>query len=429
MSVAIVVTIVLIVLILLRVPVAFAIFGSAILGLLMLGGVSSVVSVFEVIPLSASSSIALTAVPLFIFMAYLVLESGALDALFSSARILVGRIRGGTGIAAVAAGAGFASVSGSSTASAATLAKTSTGAMIDEGYSPRLATGAVASAGTLAAVIPPSVLLIFYGITAETNIGKTMLAGLVPGVIMALALGFTVWLMAVRGHAPKGTPFSWSEKLKSIVGLLPVLFLFLIVVAAIFFGVTTATEAAAVGCLGGLVLMVLRGRMSVDALRRAVAGTVTNSAMILAIVVAAKTFGHVLAEARVTPALVDAIGSMTVAPIVVLLLIMAVYLVMGFFMDQMAIIALTVPITLPLVTELGYDPIWFGVMVILLAEIGLITPPLGINAFVASRVSGVKLETVFLGSIPFIVAMLVVVLLILFFPEIALFVPETASAQ
>jgi C4-dicarboxylate transporter DctM subunit len=425
--IALVVTVILLILILLRLPVPFAILGSALVGMLLLGGPSAVVSVFQTIPLSAAGGFSLSAVPLFILMAHLILASGALDSLFASARVLVGRLHGGTGIAAVLAGSGFASVSGSSTASAATLAYTSTSAMLKQGYSERLATGAIASAGTLAAVIPPSVLLIFYAVTAETNVAQTLMAGLVPGVLMAIALMATVYILARRGHAPAGEATSWGEKLRSFGGLVPILVIFLLVVGTVFLGVMTPTESAALGCVGGFVLMVVYRKVSWEALRKAVGGSLTSSAMILSIVVAADVFGHVLAETRVTEAIIATVGALPVAPVLILLGIVLVYLVLGFFMDQMAIIALTVPVTLPLVTELGYDPIWFGVVVILAAEIGLITPPLGLNAFVTARVSRVRLETVFLGSVPFIVAMLVVVALVFAFPAVALLLPEFMS--
>ena len=357
-------------------------------------------------------------------MAHFVLASGALTSLFESARVLVGRVRGGTGIAAVLAGAGFASVSGSSTASAATLAHTSTGEMIRQGYSPRLATGAVASAGTLAAMIPPSILLIFYAITAETSVGQTLLAGLVPGLLMAATLCAVVYILALRGQAPAADGSTMREKARALAGLLPVGVLFVLVVGAVFFGITTATEAAAVGALGALGLMVVYRKATWKNIRESLVGTVTSSAMIMVIIVGAHVFGHFLAESRVTPAVVEAVGEWQVPSVLIMLGVVFVYLILGFFMDQMAIIALTVPVTLPLVEALGYDPIWFGIVVILVAEVGLVTPPLGLNAFVTARASRIPLETVFLGAVPFIIGMLVVVALIFSFPQLALFVPE-----
>ena len=422
--IVLVITLLLLALILLRVPVAFAILIAGLVGMVAIDGFSAAFAVIQVIPISASGKFSLSAIPLFILMAHFVLASGALASLFESARVLVGRVRGGTGIAAVLAGAGFASVSGSSTASAATLAHTSTGEMIRQGYSPRLATGAVASAGTLAAMIPPSILLIFYAITAETSVGQTLLAGLVPGLLMAAALCTVVYILALRGQAPAADGSTMREKIRALAGLLPVGVLFILVVGAVFFGITTATEAAAVGALGALGLMVVYRKATWKNIRESLVGTVTSSAMIMVIIVGAHVFGHFLAESRVTPAVVEAVGAWEVSPVLIMLGVVFVYLILGFFMDQMAIIALTVPVTLPLVEALGYDPIWFGIVVILVAEIGLVTPPLGLNAFVTARASRIPLETVFLGAVPFIIGMLVVVALIFVFPQLALFVPE-----
>lgn len=415
------VTLLLLALILVRVPIPFAILTAAGVGLLWVGGWSNLIGVFEIIPMSSIGSNSLAAVPLFILMAHLVLKSGVLESLFVSANTIIGRVRGGTGIAAVLAGAGFAAVSGSSTAAAATLAHTSTEKMLRQGYSQRLAGGTVASAGTLAAMIPPSILLVFYAITAETSVGKTLLAGVVPGILMAFALALTVWIMGLLGHAPSTSPTTWTSKLKAVSGILPIAFLFAIVVGTVFLGIATATEAAALGCLGGLALMFWTKTASLANLRSAVLGSVSSSAMILSIVFAAHVFGIFLTETRVTPTFVGFVGSLSIAPIAVIIIFAFIYLVLGFFMDQMAIIALTVPITLPVVESLGFDPIWFGVIVILLAEIGLITPPLGLNAYVVARAANIRVETVFIGSAPFILAMLIVTILVFTVPGLALF--------
>lgn len=418
--IAFIISVILLILILIRVPIPFAILGAAGIGLLWVGGIPNLIGVFEVIPMNSVGSNSLAAIPLFIFMAHLVLKSGVLASLFTSASTIIGRVRGGTGIAAVLAGAGFAAVSGSSTAAAATLAHTSTETMQRQGYSQRLASGTVASAGTLAAMIPPSILLVFYAITAETSVGKTLLAGVIPGIAMSIGLALTVWIMGLRGHAPATSATSWSAKLAAITGLLPIIFLFLVVVGTVFLGIATATEAAALGCLGGFLLMLWKRTVNRANLRAAVVGTVSSSAMILSIVFAAHVFGIFLTQTRVTPRVTEYVESLPLPAIVIVIIFAFVYLVLGFFMDQMAIIALTVPVTLPVVEALGFDPIWFGVIVILLAEVGLITPPLGLNAFVVARASNIRVETVFMGSVPFIIAMLIVTALIFVFPDLSL---------
>lgn len=423
--IALIISLLLVALILLRVPVAFAILSAGILGLIWTTDLGSTLGVLQTVPQSAVASNALAAIPLFILMAQFVLHSGALNSLFDSARTIIGRTRGGTAYAAVGAGAVFAAVSGSSTASAATLAHTSVDKMTEQGYDRRLSAGVVASAGTLAAMIPPSILLIFYAITAETPVGDTLIAGLVPGLLVAVSLATTVGIIIkVRsGSAPLGSATTWAEKLRSLRGLLPILLLFFVVVGLVFLGVTTATEAAAVGAIGGLILMLTRRRFNWANFKEAVAESVSSSVMILTIVMAAHVFGHFIVETGVTPVLADWISALPVAPIVIVALIAFGYLILGFFMDQMAIISLTVPVTLPIIELLGFDPIWFGIVVILLAEIGLITPPLGLNVFVVSRAARMPLEAVFAGSMPFVFSILAVAVLLFVIPDLVTFLP------
>lgn len=415
--------------ILLRVRIGFAILFSGVLGLLLLLGPAGTLGVLETIPQSALSKNSLAAIPLFVLMAQFIMHSGALDSLFASAKTLLGRLPGGTAFAAAGAGAVFASVSGSSTAAAATLAHTSTGQLIAQGYDRRLSAGVVAAAGTLAAMVPPSVLLVFYAITAETGVGPTLIAGILPGLLVALALAVTVGvIITVRKEAaPRGEASSWGEKGRSLTGLLPIMFLFALVVGLVFLGVTTATEAAALGALGGLILMALKGRMTWRNIKASLTEAVGTSVMILFIVLAAHVFGHFIVESGVTPKIVEAISGLPLSPLAIVAVIALGYLILGFFMDQMAIIALTVPVTLPVVEALGFDPIWFGILVILLAEIGLITPPLGLNVFVVAKTSRLSVESVFMGAVPFAIAIFLVGILLFFFPEIALFLPSQMS--
>ncbi|WP_432789335.1 TRAP transporter large permease [Brevibacterium sp. K11IcPPYGO002] len=420
------ITALLLALILLRIPIAFAILISGIVGLFALGGPADVIGVLMTIPQSAVSNNSLAAIPLFILMAQFVLHSGALSSLFDSAKVLVGRMRGGTAHAAVGAGAIFAAVSGSSTAAAATLAHTSTGELIRQGYDKRLSAGVVAAAGTLAAMIPPSVLLIFYAITAEAGVGPTLIAGIIPGLLVAAALVITITILITlrTSSAPRGEASTGHEKFRSLAGLLPIAALFILVVGLVFLGVTTATEAAAVGCLGALGLMLGKKKLTWANLTKSFAEALSSSIMILTIIMAAHVFGHFITESQVTPHLVDSLSALPIAPIVIVAIIAVGYLILGFFMDQMAIIALTVPVTLPVVTELGFDPIWFGIVVILLAEIGLITPPLGLNVFVVAQAARMPVEDVFRGSIPFVFAILAVGVLLFAFPQIVLTLPE-----
>lgn len=423
---ALLLLVVLIALILLRVPVAFAILAAGLLGLLVQFSSEGVVGIMETIPLVSVQSLSLTAIPLFILMAHFMLLSGMMDSLFTTARTWFGRLPGGTGVASVAAGVGFASVSGSSTASAATLAQTTSKQMIREGYQPTTATGIVASVGTLAGMIPPSVVLVFYAVTANANVGDMIIAGLVPGLIIAAALLFTMYLPSLFGKAklPAGNATSWSSKVKSLLQALPIFVIFIVVVGIIFFGIATPTESAAIGALAAFVYAVIRGKATLRGILHAIIDTVKSSAMIFAIVIAAHVFGYAFAKTGSTGVVVEWVSGLPVAPIVIMLILLALYVVLGFFMDQLAIIALTVPIVLPLVVALGYDPIWFGIFVVLMGEIGLITPPLGLNVFVVARSARRDTTEVFRGATPYAVAMVIVAIVFILWPEIVLWLPN-----
>ena len=424
---ALAIVVLLLVLILIRVPVSFAILGAGIIGLFAVGGFGVVDGVMQTVPATSVMSYSLSAVPLFILMAHLLMLSGLLDSLFDAARAIVGRIRGGTAVASIGAGTAFASVSGSSTAAAATLAQTSTLKMIDEDYSPKTASGLVAVVGTLAAMIPPSIILVFYAITAEVSVGDVLIAGALPGVIIACALVVMLYVTMLRDPeaAPSGQPSTWAEKGRALGTAAPLALVFLAVVGSIYLGWATPTEAAALGSVAAMILVIARGRFSLAGVGHTLVETTKSTAMIFAIIIGAHVFGHFLTETKVTPTLVAWIGDLTLPAFVIMLCIGIVYVVLGFFMDQIAIIALTVPVVLPLVVELGYDPIWFGVFMVLLAEVGLVTPPMGLNVFVVARSAGRRVEEVFRGAFPYVIAMLAVALLFLIFPGIVLWIPET----
>lgn len=415
-------TLLMLALILLRVPVSFAVLSVGIVGLLSLGSMQETIGVLSTAAPTSVMSYTLSAAPLFIFMAHLILLSGLADSIFDAARTCVGRVRGGTAVASVAAGTAFAAVSGSSTASAATLASTSTTQMIREGYDPRTASGLVAVVGTLAAMIPPSVILVFYAITAEVSVGDTIVAAVIPGLCIAAILVVTLYIVLAfnPGAAPSGEASSMKEKARAIVPALPIIILFGAVVGSIYAGIATPTEAAAVGALAAFLLAVMRGKATISGLRHVLVETVHTSAMIFAIIVGAHVFGHFLTDTKVTPAMVEWIGGLGLPAVVVMLCIGLVYVVLGFFMDQIAIIALTVPVMLPVVLELGYDPIWFGIFVVLLAEVGLVTPPMGLNVFVVARAAERPAEEVFRGAMPFAGAMLCMALVLLLWPGLAL---------
>lgn len=418
----------LIALILIRVPVSFAILGSGLVGLVLQLSVGAAGGVLEIVPISSVQSQSMTAIPLFILMAHFMLASGLMDSLFDAGRALFGRLPGGTGVATTMAGVGFAAVSGSSTASAATLAKTTSGRMIDEGYKPSTATGMVASVGTLAGMIPPSVILVFYAVTAEASVGDVIIAGLVPGLIIAAAFLIVMYTPILRNptSVPKGERSSVPEKFHHLALASPIVLVFGAVVGLIYFGVVTPTESAAIGCLVAFLLVCVTRKFTWESIWHAFVETVKSSAMIFAIVIAAHVFGTAFAYTKIASDMVTWVGNLAVPPFVVMLIILVIYVILGFFMDQIAIIALTVPIMLPVVEALGYDAVWFGVFVVLMGEIGLITPPLGINAFVVARTAGRDTVEVFRGAFPYAVAMVIVGVGFLIWPEIVMWLPEAS---
>lgn len=416
----------LIVLIVFRVPVSFAIFAAAIVGLTALGGVNLAIHTLETSPFAAVRSNSLSAVPLFILMAQLILISGLLDSLFDASRALVGRLPGGTAIASVGAGTAFAAVSGSSTAAAATLAQTSSVRMMKEGYSKETATGLVAVVGTLAAMIPPSIILVFYAITAETNVGDVLIAGFFPGLLVSISLMITMYIGFARNRAaaPKGSSYTWKSKLSLLAKSSPLFLVFIAVVGSIFFGIATPTEAATLGVIAAGILVITKGRWKRNLVHHALIDTVKTTAMIFAIIMSAHVLGNFLTETKITPRIVSSVEGSHLSPFLVMCLIGLLYVVLGFFMDQIAIIALTVPVTLPIIEALGYDPVWFGIFIVLLAETGMVTPPMGLNVFVVAKSVQLNPMIVFRGAFPDVIAMLAIALLILIWPEIVLWVPN-----
>lgn len=419
----------LLVLLLIRVPVGFAIGIAGGAGLLLYGGLPALEGYLETTPHTTASAYSLSPIPLFILMAQFVLRSGMAGSLFDSARTWVGRTPAGLGVATTLSGAVFAAISGSSTAAAATLASTSVPEMTRRGYDARLANGLVAVVGTLAAMIPPSIILVFYAVVAEESVGQVLIAGFVPGALVVVALVVTTLLIVWRRPelAPRGDRSTIATKVRTLTAVGPVVVLFLLVTVSIYLGVASPTEAAALGAAGAFVLGVTWGRLDRAGILTAARETLSSTAMILLIIVSAHVFGYVLTLSRVTDAVVDTIAAIPAPAVVIFLGIAVIYLVLGAFMDQMAILALTVPIVLPVVEELGYDPVWFGVMVVLLAEIGLVSPPLGLNVFIVSRSTGLRTEEVFRGVVPFVVALLVLVLVFTFVPDLVLWLPETMS--
>ncbi|MBZ8132372.1 TRAP transporter large permease [Afifella sp. IM 167] len=424
-------TIFLIALLAIGMPVGFSLAVAGTCGLYFLGGTDFILGFLETAPLAAVGSYELITIPMFLLMAEFVILSGIATELFACIATWVGRMPGGLAIATALTGAGFGAISGSSTAAAATLSATSIPAMLEHGYDSKLACGVVAISGTLAMLIPPSVALVLYGLVGDVAIGELLIAGIVPGALVALTIIATVLILIALDpqRAPDLRRSSLSEKLRSLRVAGPMALLFLMVTGVIYTGIATPTEAAGIGAFGAFMLALLYGRLTPRSLLTALTRATSTTCMVIMIIIGANIFGYFLTLTRATQDIITYVGDLPVEPWVILAAVLAVYLVLGCIMDQIAIILLTVPIVLPLMRSLGFDPVWFGVLVVLTAEVGMVTPPIGMNAFVVSRFTGRPLEEVFIGAAPHVVAHLLLIVLFVVFPQIILWLPSTMMTR
>jgi tripartite ATP-independent transporter DctM subunit len=407
-------------------PVGFAMAFAGVVGLLTTGGLPVLAGILETTPLTSASTYELITIPMFLLMAEFVLLSGVADDLFRAAAAWVGRVPGGLGMATALAGAGFGAICGTSTASAATLSSTSLPAMLKQGYEPGMAAGVVAISGTLAMLIPPAVALVIFGLLAEVNIGKLLMAGIVPGVLVTLTIMITVYILAWQdpSRAPSAPPVPLREKVRLLRVVGPMLLLLMAVSGAIYTGLATPTEASAIGATGGLVLAAAKGRLTPRSLGRALFKAAYGTCMISLILLGAHIFGYFMALTQVTQDLVAWVGSLPTSRWVIVGLLLVGYIILGSFMDQIAILVLTVPIVLPLIKSLGFDPLWFGVVKIVTAEVGMITPPIGLNCFIVSRYSGRPVGEVFRGTFPHFLAHIVIIAILVAFPGLSLWLPS-----
>ncbi len=410
-----------------RMPVAFVM---AVLGALGFGYLVSWQSSFYVLAkdfYGIFSAYSLTVVPLFIFMGQVTYHAGISRRLFDTAYKIAGQLPGGLAMATVGACAGFAAICGSTNASAATMATVAVPEMRRYGYSLGLATGTVAAGGGLGILIPPSVVFIIYGILTQQSIGKLFAAGVLPGLLLSLVFVATIyfWVRLKPEAAPRGPKTTVKEKVRALTGVIETLILFLLVMGGLFMGFFTPTEAGAVGAGGAVVLGFARRRLTFEALMQALTESTRISCMVLVIVAGATIFGRFLAASTIPFTLATWVSELNLPRAVVMAFIIFAYLIGGCVIDGLALILLTIPIFYPVVISMGYDPIWFGVIIVLVGQMGTITPPVGINVYVVNGViKDVPLETIFKGAFPFLLALIICTLLLIPYPEIALFLPN-----
>jgi tripartite ATP-independent transporter DctM subunit len=415
---------VLLILIFLRVPIAFAM---ALVGFVGFGeyiNYHAALSMISQVASETGMSYGLSVVPLFILMGNFVTEAGLSKELYTASYAFLGHRKGGLAMATIVACGGFSAVCGSSLATAATMSKVAMPSMRKFGYADSLATGSIAAGGTLGILIPPSVILIIYGIMTETDIGKLFAAGVLPGL-----LGICCYLGAVYVATkinpqigPPGVRVPWPERFKTLKGVWGVLVLFFIVMGGIYAGIFTPTEAAGIGATGAFFFILGRGRLTVSLLKTVLISTATTTAMIFTILIGALIFANFVNVVGMPFALADFVLSWDVSPLLVVLILMAIYVVLGCVLESLSMIMLTVPVFYPMMEALGFDLIWFGIVVVCITEISLITPPIGLNVFVLKAVlPDVKLTTIFKGVTPFWMADIVRLTLIVLFPAISLF--------
>ena len=412
---------------LLRMPVAFVMAFVGFIGFAYLGGVESALAILAQDVSETLSSYPLSVIPMFILMGSFAYASGISERLYKTCYTWVGEFRGGLTVATVMACSGFAAISGSTAATAATMGKIALPEMKKYGYDDELATGTVASAGTLGILIPPSTVLIVYGILTEESIGKLFVAGILPGLMLTLLFVLTVMILCLRNPelGPPGPKTSLMEKIKSLSGIIEAVILFALTIGGLFLGWFSPTQAGAIGASGALVIGMVRRKLTFEKLADSARDALRTSCMVLFIITGATVFGHFLAISNIPYALADWVGNLPIPPLAVMGVMICIYFIGGFFMDSMALIVVTVPIFFPIVTRLGFDPIWFGVIIVLVGEMGVITPPVGVNVFVIKGIApDVPLHKIFRGIFPFLIALIIMTALITFFPIIATLLPS-----
>ena len=418
----------LVIFLLLGVPIAFALAGAGILGVWFLtGDLSAALGLVWNTPVSTVAQFVLTTIPMFILMAYFSSSSGLADDLFDTASAWLSHIRGGLAIATVFACGIFGAMSGVSLAAASVMAKIAMPNMRRHGYSETLAAGVIGIGATLDILIPPSVAMVVYGILTETSIGKLLIAGVIPGIVLGilLALAIIVWVTIKPSHAPKVESKPWADRLRSLRRIWLSLSLILVVMGLLYTGIATPTEIGAVGAFLAAMIGVFTRRLTWAGALDALKGTVVTTAMIFMILIGGMLFGYYITISQVPQQIIKLIIEMNVNRYVVMVGIIVGYFVISMFMDEIPLMLITLQLTFPLIVLLKFDPIWFGVITMMMIAMGLVFPPVGVIAFVVSATAKVDLVKVYTGTSILMIAIVITTVLLFFFPQIALWLPST----
>lgn len=415
-------------------PVAYAMLISGIIGITILNSLEVAFNIAATEIYTQFSTYTLSAIPMFVWMGYLAYYTGIGTKLFVFANKLVGHLPGGLAMAAQAASGLFGAITGSNTATAATIGSISVPEMRKHHYNDSLSTASVAAGGILGLLIPPSTIFIIYGIATEQSIGRLFLSGIIPGILLMILFMLIILFITLRNPylAPRGEKSTWKERIQALRGgIWQVALIFALSMGGLFTGWFTPTEAGAVGAGLLLALTLLTKQLTWEGLKKSLFDTLRTTAMIMLLVGSAIIFGRLISLSRIPFVIGGWIENLDLPAVVIMSLILLIYLILGFFMDALALILLTLPIFYPVVVDtLGYDPIWFGVIIVLVAGMGIITPPVGVNVFVIKGVvKDVPVEAIFKGIWPFLYMLILLVVLLMIFPEIATFLPNLEIFQ
>lgn len=396
------------------------------LGFAYIKGLGPALGLLKQVPYELFTQHSLSVAILFILMGTFAFTAGLSENLYRAVNTWIGHLRGGLSLATMGACALFAAISGSSVATAATMATVALPEMRKYKYDPALATGSIAAGGSIGILIPPSIILIIYGIIAEQSIGKLFLAGFLPGILEAVFYMFTIAILVRRNPrlGPRGEKTSFREKMIALFKVWEVLVLFICVIGGIYMGIFTPTEAGGVGAFGAFFFALIRRKLTWSNFWQSVTGTTKNTGMIFIILMGAMILGYFLSITRLPFEMANLVAALPVNRYVVLILILFLLTVLGCVMDSMTIVLLTVPIFFPVIVRLNFDPIWFGILVVRVTEMGLITPPVGLNVYIIKGISNVPIGTIFRGVFPFIIADVFHVALLIAIPWISLFLPN-----
>ncbi len=423
-------TVLLVVLIMLRVPIAFVLTGIGTVGIMMIFGPHKALVFLPNQLYTHIAKFTFTAVPLFLLMGYFVFHAGLTKEAYDAARSWVGRVPGGMAVTTVTGCALLAATSGSSLAECAAMAKIAVPEMRRSGYSMRLATGVVASAGGMAVVIPPSIIMVIFGVITETSVGKLLIAGILPGILYfaIFSIAIIAWAYFFPSSAPRelGVDTSFRARLRSLRQIWGIAVLFVLVMGGIYSGFVTPTEAAALGAVGAALLALIKGKLTWENLKSSILETVTASAMIFLLLAGASIFTTFLSVSGIVASATDSLVELELRPVYLFMGIILLYIVLGMFLDTISMMILSLPLVLPILEAQNMSLIWFGVIMCMMAEIGCITPPMGLNVYVIKGALGksVDLNDIFIGAAPFILLELLIIVILYLFPEIALWLPR-----